>query len=757
MHNKIASIILNSAKASGLSDVFVAQPDAVKESLAGKIFLLAEIGGKKSDGRKIFDFLIFALTDNYYNDEKILFRDRIEGLKLENIFEAAIAKTNKDLLDFLADQKIRINPETTSITLGVIFENKLHFANFGRNRALLIYRHGENFELINVEANAAEVETETDASAPKAPQLFSSVISGEVPIGSYFIFASEALPEYVSGQDMISIVTKLPPMTAAEQIKNVLSKINTYVPFLGIIIKNTAGLAQVDLHDAAYDNSSAQSSISSLNYTEQKTEQMLAPAGLINFSKAFKKARKTLSGWLVPDIPQRRPAKRLRTEPADKSAHQDEVPVVHPSQEIDLGQVKSLSSIRANSFQIKEKIFFKKKSGALTGWLKSLGGAIGQSVNPRRWPAATKAAKGWFASLNLRNRWLFSVLGLLVLVFVLNMTYGSWHRQKAEIREQYAAAVTELESKEDQIDSYLLYNDEASANRVLLEAQALLNSLPRDNAEEQSDYDRLAERLQASEDKVQRITRIDQAAQSNDLQGLNIRHLASANGKLYAISADTIYQIVPNSSSSTKSSVAGTDLSRPSVSGNMINLLSDNQLIQFDAAKGSPISRSFSSPDQLNDTTGARVYNNNFYTIHKPSNQIFRFTRSGANYSSRSNWLADNANLSGATDLAIDGAIYVLNEDGQVMKFNLGKPVEYSSVAISPVISGATGLSATDSRLYFMDTATKRLIVLDKANGRLLAQYQVDSLSNPSSYAVNEASKKAYFLAGDQVYEISLN
>jgi len=300
MYNKIASIILNSAKADGLSDVFVAQPDSLKENLAGKIFVLAEIGGKKADGRKIFDFLVTALNDNYYNDEKILFRGKIEGLKIENIFEATVAKTNKNLADFLVLEKIKINPTATNITLGVIYENSLHFAGFGRNRALLIYRHGEEYEIINVETNAAEApleNREADSAGAPAPKLFSSVISGDIPLNSYFIFTSEALPEYLSGREMIRVITKLPPITAAEQIKNVLTKINTYVPFLGIIIKNTTGLSSSESKEDPEESSSAHSSISSLNYTEAKTEQMLAPAGLISFSKFFKYIKRLFTDW----------------------------------------------------------------------------------------------------------------------------------------------------------------------------------------------------------------------------------------------------------------------------------------------------------------------------------------------------------------------------------------------------------------------------------------------------------------------------
>jgi len=154
MYNKIAQIILNSGKTNGVNDVFIAQPDALKENLAGKIFIIGEIDGKKNEGRKVLDFIISDLNDNYYNDEKILLRDKIEGLKIENIFEAALAKTNKNLGEFLAQHKIKINTSTTNITLGVVYENKLHFSGFGKNRALLIYRRGDGYEIINVEANA---------------------------------------------------------------------------------------------------------------------------------------------------------------------------------------------------------------------------------------------------------------------------------------------------------------------------------------------------------------------------------------------------------------------------------------------------------------------------------------------------------------------------------------------------------------------------------------------------------------------------
>jgi len=354
MYNKIAPIILNSGKANGLSDVFVAQPDSLKESLAGKIFIIAEISGKKTDGRKILNFLISSLNDTYYNDEKILLRDKIEGLKIENIFEAAISKTNTHLIEFLAEEKIKFNTSTTNLTVGVVYENQLYFSSFGKNRALLIYRHGEQYEIINVEANAADVSPEPeqkddDRAVFKASSLFSSIISGEIPIGSYFVFSSEALPEYVTNQDLINIITKLPPIVAAEQIKNNLAKINSFIPFLGVIIKNTTGVDNQEIRDEVEENLTAHSSISSLNYTEQKTERMLAPAGLLSFSKIYKGAQRLIKSL--------RPAVSVIPKKVYRSDEEKNQSMPVP----EIGKVKSLNIARADSFLIKEKIFFKKK------------------------------------------------------------------------------------------------------------------------------------------------------------------------------------------------------------------------------------------------------------------------------------------------------------------------------------------------------------------------------------------------------------
>ena len=110
-------------------EIYVAQPDADKEALSGKLFALMEIESNKAAGLKIINFLINTLNHNYYQNEKMILRERVNAIKVEHIFESALAKTNKKLAEFLRAEKITLNPDILNLTVGVVCNDSLHFAN----------------------------------------------------------------------------------------------------------------------------------------------------------------------------------------------------------------------------------------------------------------------------------------------------------------------------------------------------------------------------------------------------------------------------------------------------------------------------------------------------------------------------------------------------------------------------------------------------------------------------------------------------
>lgn len=752
MYNKIASLILNSGKNIGFSDVFVAQPDSLKENLAGKAFVLAEINSKKAEGQKIFDFLIDALENYYYNDEKLALRGKIENLRLENIFEAALTKINKSLVDFLAQEKIKINPVATNMTIGVIYENKLYFATFGHNKALLIYRRRDDYEIINVEANATEASHHphnTEAATAKVSSFFSSVISGEIPANSYFIFTNETLPEYLSNEEMMRIITKLPPLTASEQIKNSLSGMNTYVPFLGIIIKNTVGLPGSEAIEEAPVNVSAQTSISSLNSTEQRTENMLAPIGLINFPRLFKNIKESLSAKPSKTTPKEHRIIKQQPENTDKSS----------SPLPEMGKVRSLNMARADSFMIKEKIFFKKKSGWLVTILNKISTFFAGLFSSRFLTGFSANLKTKAQNLNEKNRLLFIVLGLTVLILVVSLGFTSWTRKRQAAQTSFNNAVAAIEDKENLVDSHLLYNDDAGARTFLIDAQTMLNALPRKTSEQQTAYQRLADKLRSQEEKVEKITRITSLQKVNDLSGLSVNNLVFASGQIYGASLGTIYTLKPNSASSTKTVVAAaSNLSNPEFNGkDSIYYWDGNQIAQFNLKTKKANLIKIDSLDQTVGAVSYKVFNNNLYLLAKNKNQIYFYPSGKNGFSTKSDWLKESVDLSAASDLAIDGDIYILSTDGSVMRFYKGKKIDYSSAPLTPVMTAANKLIAGSKYIYIFEASSKRLAVLAKQDGHLVSQYIIDSLNQPKDVAIDENGRTAYFLDGETVYKIGLN
>ena len=281
MYYKISSIMFNNTqKASNASEVFIAQPDEHKESLAGRLFILLEIESHKSKALKIANFLVNSINYNYYQSEKILLREQISNLKVEHIFETALANVNKDLVEFLNQEKIKISPHAFNVTAGVIHENYLYLSSVGKNKNLLIYPDP------NGEYKISDIGEGQKNSSPALTKIFSDVISGPLPEEGYFFLANEALTEHLSGKQMIEAVTKLPPTGAASYIQNIVSQINVPVNFLGVIVKNTTKTQETQQEE---DKKSSSSHLFDIDETKNQTEEIMKPAGAINLKNLTQK------------------------------------------------------------------------------------------------------------------------------------------------------------------------------------------------------------------------------------------------------------------------------------------------------------------------------------------------------------------------------------------------------------------------------------------------------------------------------------
>lgn len=765
MYNKIASIILNSGKNQNYAgEVFVSQPDANKERLAGKIFVLAEIEGKKNETQKIINFLINIFDYNYYGDEKILLRDKIEGLKIENIFEAVLARVNQGLVEFLQESNIKINPSSTNLTLGVIHENKLYFSNYGKNKAFLIFRRQGDFEMLNIESNVTEEEAVfSDDTQTQGSKIFSAVINGEIPPHSYFLFTNEALPEYLSNRELIGVITKLPPMVAAEQIKNLLQKINSFAPFLGIIVKSTLGSGLNErsealedgevAHQTAGDSSSshhttrnAHSSISHLNYTEQKTERMLAPAGIINLKKIIAWGGNLISKFKV-EIPENKKVVKFYEDNNETIITQAPV---KESKKADLA--------RRESFLIKDKLIFKKQSYNV---LPKLGNALkgfGIIFSPNFWSGIYHGLGDWLKHLGKKDRLLVGALAACFLILIVSIFFTASSRKTQLASDQFKQVVSDISTKQSQMDLYLAVGNNQGATETLDGSLSLLQASLPQNKEQEAQKAQLLLNLSDQNDKIQKITKIDSFQEIVNTNVWNAQagadNLVFLNDKLYI--GDGINKAIYNLNlkDSSRNQIALTDasvLSSPTISGSDIYYLANQKIIKVSGQKASFIN---SDSEKLQGENLIQTYSGYLYILNKKDNKIYRYNIGSLN---RTDWLNESVDLSKATDFKVNGQIIVSKSDGDLLKLGKvsGKNVNlnYKSAAISPEIR-ADKIIMTAANIYLLDLKNNRLIALTK-EGVLIKQYRLtkDSLKD---FAIDEAGKAAYILAGTSVYKFGL-
>lgn len=757
MNYKVAQFILAPLQRQELAhEIYIAQPDADKEALAGKLFALIEIKAKKTASLKIINFLINTLSHSYYQNEKMILRERVASIKIEHIFESALAKTNKKLAEFLQSEKIRLNPGLVNITIGVIYNDSLHFSNLGKNKALLIYKSktedGAKYKL----ADITEQTDKGEAKKPASPvKLFSNVVSGPLPRGGYFIFANETFSEYLSAKQIISIITTLAPAGAAEQIKNTLSKINAYVPFLGIIIKNTAGaeLPEIKIKEPA----GSRTSIASLTATEEQTEKLLTPSGLIN-GKKWSSFFNGLTG-------------RLNLKPADK--------------------------INGKTFLLKDKIFSGKKTGwfsfkKIYNFLKNyLSWSFGLLVylfkilsnkekiseffkrliiSAKNFRLKIKTAwfnlAGWYKNLGRTNKILLSAFLICLIIFSSALTWQNIENKEEKKQAALSDLVAAIEQKQNQIDASLLYNNEAGAKKLLLEVKDLVAQLPQKNQAQKDLYNKLTAKQRVQIEKISRVIRAE-AVEIADFTNLNANarpaNLALAREKIFAADAEqkTIYSLDLKTKLATAINLTGENISRldfPDVDkNNNISYFNGSSIILLDAATEKLSSLEIDYPVKQQKIIDFKEYNNRYYYLADGLNgQIYRFSKSGSKLTGGAAWLNSPEDLSDVTGLDINGNIYLLKNNGEVIEYSRGKKQGFSVSAIEPNLEKAAKLIISPANYFYVfEPAGKRLAVFDE-KGNFINQYMSDKLNDLKDAQIDETNKKIYFLNDAAVYLIDM-
>ena len=157
------------------------------------------------------------------------------------------------------------------------------------------------------------------------------------------------------------------------------------------------------------------------------------------------------------------------------------------------------------------------------------------------------------------------------------------------------------------------------------------------------------------------------------------------------------------------------------------------------------------------------AYNGKMYLLDAEESQIWKYATKRDKYGNAESYI-EGGSIENPVDIAIDGSIYVLEGDGDIMKFSRGEQVDFSisKLPLDPIESPTRIYTELDlDKIFLLEPTKNRVIVLNKdfqtGNAVYSTQYVFDdSISGARDMFYDKDSNKLYILNSQRIYEISL-
>lgn len=194
----------------------------------------------------------------------------------------------------------------------------------------------------------------------------------------------------------------------------------------------------------------------------------------------------------------------------------------------------------------------------------------------------------------------------------------------------------------------------------------------------------------------------------------------------------------------------------------LLILTSQNRLLAFDLTTKVVEELKTANDDSLWEEANAlSVYSSNIYLLGSDSGEVWKHTQKDNIYSKGSTYVdTRKVSIRGAVDMAVDGNIYILQNDGKVLKFVKGAWEQDFSVRGIPapnsdiLIPAQISTDQDTNNIFVLDKKANRIVKFDKS-GDYVNQYYFDGVTI-ERFVVNAKLQKIWALSGGKIYEGNL-
>lgn len=690
-------LLLRPTKSNSKCDIYIAEDSLVEDSNLGRLFILVEFFSREKKAKDIIQGIIKNIVTNYYSSPTS---------NAEISLEQACQSTNinlPDLLDGALGLLHKIN-----ILAGVLKDEELYLASSGNIKALVV-RHNKLIPIIP--------EKEILAHKNKETRLFSNLVSGEIKINDILIFSNQTLFDYFSREKIKKTIETINPEPAVEYFKNMLLENVNPVSFLALIFKMVPeeNYETLVTKESMHDFFDTQDSMTSLVNLEAKTTGVLT-ARLWPAIKNKINSFKTLLA-------------RKKTTPATAPL-----------------------TIKNDNTQTEKKYSSKHPPAYFILKIKNIWQLL---------LSLPQKITTFFANLkkmNRRSKIIASCSVLLIFIFIAAIFILKNHQKTTLATKNFSDQTKLIEDKISQAEAALIYQNEEEAVNNLKQAQILLVSLPRTTNPWQTKATELELQAQTMLNKIYHIYSVALIPVANleTAENSALKSLIKNNNQLFAIGAESVYQIVPEQKSFSPLITSTNYFDGQNWDAdNLIFKNSEHQLVTYNLSlKNSSIKTLILSTS----ITSWSSYADKIYALDPTKKQILKISQPLSNNPQTQNWLQDGFAITEKTvQILVDGDIWLVSNDGKIYRFTRGKNQNFTINNLSKALGNNLKLYTENGwdKIYVLDFDNTRLLTIRKS-GTVEEQFDSPEIATCQNFVINNQQDKAWLLCNTQIKEIDL-
>jgi len=352
---------------------------------------------------------------------------------------------------------------------------------------------------------------------------------------------------------------------------------------------------------------------------------------------------------------------------------------------------------------------------------------------------------------------LFSVALILLVILGVSVFFGMKQRRGSDLTGQAAVLLNQAQAKKEEGEALKTLNP-AKSQQLLTEAQNLVKEIEKLGGQSE-DFLKFREELNrllvssVREHEVEGKLFFDLELIKAGAEG---KDLLLTEGELIVLDEKqtAVYEI---GLAGQKSTIlfGGEKLQGASLmaqAGNDLYVLSDEGLL-----KGGKLPEVEIKEDEdwgrIIDLQG---FTGNLYLLDSQG-EIWKYPAIEGGFAEKQKWLQQKADFSSAVSLTIDGSLWVLTKDGQLLKFLQGQKDAFALTGLNkPLFEPVALFTDFDSQnLYVLDKGNARIVTFSK-NGEYQSEYHWAELGQAQDLAVIEAEKKIFCLMGNKIYLLEM-